>query len=84
MKYYVYSIFDKKLEVFEMPQIKEIEKDRVATQTIRAVKSDPKSCTGLDGKQLVYLGTYDDETGKFEQLEVAEVIVDFTSLLVGE
>lgn len=83
MKKYIYSQHDERAEFFNHPQISEIEPQAFAANITRAIKlnRDPKQLLMIADCKLLFLGTFDDESGKFDILSSPEVLVECDKLI---
>lgn len=82
MKKYIYSQHDEKAEFYNHPQISEIEPAAFSENIKRSIKlcRDPKLLAQIADCKLTYLGTFDDETGKFDIIE-PKVLVECDKLI---
>ena len=83
MKKYLYSQHDEKADFFNHPMVSEIEPKSFATNIVRSIKlcRDPKQLSAIADCKLLYLGTFDDESGKFEILPDYEMLVECDKLI---
>lgn len=85
MKLYVYSLRDKKLQSFEAPVFKDDEPERCKEKSARGLRlvGEEDKARARD-MALYYLGTFDDESGKFELLDHEEKLLDYEDYLPRE
>ena len=85
MKLYVYSLRDKKLQSYQPPVFKDDEPERCTEKTARGLRliTDEEKARARD-MALYYLGTFDDESGKFDLLEHEEKLLDYEDYLPKE
>ena len=78
MKKYLYSQYDKEAQFFNHLQMSEIEPKEFAENIRRSIvlSRDPNAIKAVANCQLVELGAFDDETGKFDILKKPVVIFD--------
>jgi len=83
MKKYLYSQHDEKAEFFNHPMVSEVEPDAFAVNITRSIKlcRDPKQLSAIADCKLLLLGTFDDETGKFDILEEPKLLVECDKLI---
>lgn len=77
MKLTVYTFFNNAAEAFNNPQFDSRPIEAIKVETIRAVKAKKVNPSIFDC-ELVYLGTFEDETGSFELLKSPQLIQDFS------
>ena len=75
MKFFIYSVFDPEVESFDQRlNVGPLDPKGMGEQYRRAfIKMEEKDKAFMEGKKAVYLGTFDDETGKIEQSQILEV-----------
>lgn len=80
---YLYSQHDEKAEFFNHPIVSEIEPEAFSKNIERSIKlcRDPKQLTAIADCKLVMLGTFEDETGKFDILEEPKMLVECDKLV---
>lgn len=83
MKKYLYSQHDEKAEFFNHPMVSEVEPEAFAVNITRSIKlcRDPKQLSAIADCKLLLLGTFDDETGKFDILEEPKMLVECDKLI---
>lgn len=76
MKFHIYTNFNRKVECFERPLVRIEDPDEYCELVSRDFKaSDDNAKTKMSEYNLIYVGTYDDVTGKFDLIE-PNVIMD--------
>jgi metal-sulfur cluster biosynthetic enzyme len=83
MDKYLYSQHDEKADFYNHPQISEMEPVAFSKTIERSIKlcRDPKILANISDCKLVYLGTFDDETGKFNILPEPKIILECDKLI---
>lgn len=78
MKKFLYSQYDKEAQFFNHVQMSEIDPKEFAENIRRSIvlSRDPNAVRAVANCHLVNLGTFDDETGKFDILKKPVVIFD--------
>lgn len=78
MKKFLYSQYDKEAQFFNHVQMSEIEPKEFAENIRRSIvlSRDPNAIRAVANCKLVELGTFDDETGKFDILKKPVEIFD--------
>lgn len=79
MIFNVYSIYDPETESFETSlRLAPLSPDDMGEQFRRSfIVADEKAKAFMQGKKAVYLGTFDDETGRINQKENLLTIFEF-------
>lgn len=83
MKKYLYSQHDEKAEFYNHPMVSEIEPESFAVNITRSIKlcRDPKQLSAIADCKLLFLGTFDDESGKFDILDNPVLLVECDKLI---
>lgn len=83
MKKYLYSQHDEVANFYNHPMVSEIEPEAFAVNITRSIKlcRDPKQLSAIADCKLLYLGTFDDETGTFDIKEAPELLVNCDELI---
>lgn len=78
MKKYIYSQHDEKADFYNHPMISEIEPDAFKANVERSIVlcRDAAKLSAIADCKLLYLGTFDDVSGKFEILEEPQKLLD--------
>lgn len=74
MKLTVYSIHDRKADIYNRPFYESNEVIAVRNVEMCFNDSNNPMCAYPDDFELVRLGTYDDDTGKFDILPIPELV----------
>lgn len=83
MKKYLYSQHDDKADFYNHPMVSEIEPEAFAVNITRSIKlcKDAKQLSAIADCKLLFLGTFDDESGKFEILDEPKLLVECDKLI---
>lgn len=83
MKKYIYSQHDEVANFFNHPMVSEVEPFAFAANITRSIKlcKDPSNIAMVENCKLMLLGSWDDETGKFEILEKPQMLVECDKLI---
>lgn len=83
---YVYSMYNRKTGVYNDPYIQPITKDIYPKMMQRSAVMNPEQARANHVYEcdLFYLGTFDEEQGKFDLLEKPEFLCTFSNLEVNE
>lgn len=65
-----------KVDAFTNPQFLDIEPKKAAVQLIRSMKVNPEKAHPYQNLVMYFIGTFDDESGKFDLLDEPEMLVD--------
>lgn len=83
---YVYSLYNRKTGVYNEPFLQPITKDLYPKLLQRSVILNPQQArqNHTYESDLYYLGTFDEEQGKFDLLDKPEFLCTFSNLEVKE
>lgn len=83
MKKFMYSQHDKVANFFNIIQVSDLEPESFAENLSRSIQlcKDPSKLTMIADCELVAIGSYDDETMKFDLFDEPKVILECSSLV---
>lgn len=80
---HLYSQHDERADFYNHPMVSEIEPESFSQNITRSIKlcRDPKQLEAIADCKLLYLGTFDDETGKFVIFDEPRLLVECDKLV---